>query len=770
MSVYTDVYRNVEYPVLVTRGIVVFPNNDVGLQVGRQKSINALNISKERFDSVLLVITQKDPMVEEPSIGDLYRYGTLCSIKSLRNEKLRIHGICRARINNLYDNGDSFFANVSAEETTPINDKELEEVVRQELLSAFSDLAESQRTITVNFQNQFMANINLSHLTDIVGQTWPMDLSIRQDILEETDLNERANLVISQIELTKVGKKLDEELDKKVKDTVDKNQRNYLVREKIKALRDELGDNEGENDVDKFERIFNEKPYPENIKKKAKEEIRKLQNGYGGPEDGKVVDYLEFLSKIPFWQESDDEKDINKISQILDEDHYGLKKVKERILEFIAVKNFTNTLKAPIICLYGPPGVGKTSLAKSIARALNRSYVKMSVGGITSESEIRGFRRTYLGSNAGNVMMTMKKAGTINPVFLIDEIDKMGYVGANGDPRSAMLEVLDPEQNFAFQDHFVEEPYDLSKVLFICTANDISTIPAPLRDRMEMIEVPSYTEEEKVHIALEHLVKKQLDANGLNDKQFKIHEEEILYLIRYYTREAGVRSLERNLGSLCRKAVLSISKGERKTVTINKKIINEWLGKEKFDFGNKEKEDQVGVVTGLAYTQFGGDVLPIEVTYFDGKGTIITTGSLGDVMKESAIIAVDYVKSNASKYNIEPSFFEKHDIHIHAPEGATPKDGPSAGVTLTTAVVSAITKKKASKDIAMTGEVTLRGNVLAIGGLREKAMAAYRSNIKNIVLPKENMKDLDEVPEIVKNEMNFIPVERVDEVIDVALR
>ncbi|MBR5005453.1 MAG: endopeptidase La, partial [Erysipelotrichaceae bacterium] len=463
-----------------------------------------------------------------------------------------------------------------------------------------------------------------------------------------------------------------------------------------------------------------------------------------------------------------DNEDLNLVQQRLDEDHYGLDKVKERIMEYLAVKQMTKSLNSPILCLVGPPGVGKTSLATSIARAIDRKFVKVSLGGVHDESEIRGHRRTYLGSLPGRIIQGMKKAGVVNPVFLIDEIDKMAS-DYKGDPSSAMLEVLDPEQNKLFSDHYLEEPYDLSQVMFIATANYLEAIPEALKDRLEIIQLDSYTELEKVEICKRHLVPKQMKNTGLAKGQFKISDAVILYLIRYYTREAGVRQLERLIATLCRKTVLAVAKGELDKMSITKKQVNKWLGKEKFEYGSKEKKDQVGVVTGLAYTSFGGDVLPVEVTTFDGKGNLIVTGQLGDVMKESTSIALGYVKSNADKFKIDPKFFEKHDIHIHVPEGAVPKDGPSAGITLTTALVSVLTSTPAKANLAMTGEVTLRGNVLPIGGLREKSMAAHRSGISTVVIPKMNVKDLDELPQAVKESIQFIPVETVDQVLDQAL-
>ncbi|HLV49833.1 MAG TPA: endopeptidase La, partial [Erysipelothrix sp.] len=551
---------------------------------------------------------------------------------------------------------------------------------------------------------------------------------------------------------------------------LEENQREYYLREKMRAIREELGDvADVSEDSDEFRSLIENNPYPENIKAKALEELQRYEMlPQASGESGVVRSYLEWLLKTPWWQETEDNEDLNKVRETLDADHFGLDKVKDRIMEYLAVKNMTGSLDAPILCLVGPPGVGKTSLASSIARSLNREFVKASLGGVRDEAEIRGHRRTYLGSLPGRIIQGMKKAGVINPVFLLDEIDKMAS-DYKGDPSSAMLEVLDPEQNKMFSDHYLEEPYDLSKVMFVATANYLGDIPAPLRDRLEIIQLSSYTEEEKLNIAVEHLIPKQLKVNGLKKSQLRLPEDQIRYLIRHYTRESGVRQLERVIASICRKAVLAILKDGQKSVTISNKRIIEWLGKNEFEYGRKEKENQVGVVTGLAYTSFGGDVLPVEVTYFSGKGRLHVTGSLGDVMKESAEIALGYVKSHAEALKIDSDFFGKHDIHIHVPEGAVPKDGPSAGITLTTALISAITKRPVYSDVAMTGEVTLRGHVLPIGGLKEKSLAAHRVGINKIVIPKQNEKDMDELPEVVRKEIEFVPAETMMEVIKAAL-
>ena len=771
MSIYTDIYQNVEFPLICTRGIIVFPNQEIVFDVGRSASIAAITAAKNLHDSFVVLLSQKDIMVEAVSVDNMYNFGSLCHIEFIRKEKdlykVKVKSLARANINSITFDGSMYLANISVVDSY-VTDKEEESIEVKNVIKECQMIFSELPNLPKDLFSQLTSTVDGESLSDNLGQFYPMELSSRQAILEQLDVNKRLILILQQFQLTRELKKIEDEISEKVKDSINDNQKEYYLREKLRAIKEELNEDDGDDSDSLLDQFMNN-PYPDNIKEKAKEEIKRLEMMPSISSEASVIrSYLDWLSKVPYWQESQDNCDIKSIKEILDQDHYGIKKVKERILEYIAVKNMTGSLKAPILCLYGPPGVGKTSLAKSIARALNRKFVKISLGGVKDEAEIRGHRRTYLGSMPGRIIQGMKKATTINPVFLIDELDKMG-MDYKGDPASAMLEVLDPEQNTMFSDNYLEEPYDLSKVMFIATANDISTIPAALRDRLEIIEMNSYTEEEKVHIAKEHLLAKELEANGLKASQFKLKEEEILYIIRYYTREAGVRQLQRCISNLCRKVVLDISQNDKKSVRITKKLINEYLGKEIYEFGRKEENDQVGIVTGLAYTQFGGDILPIEVTTYHGSGKLVVTGNLGDVMKESATIAVGYVKANSAKFNIAEDFFDKHDLQIHVPEGAVPKDGPSAGITLTTAIISSLTNRAVSNDLAMTGEVTLRGNVLAIGGLREKTMAAYRSNIHNIIIPHSNLKDLDEVEDVVKQNIKFIDVKTMDDVVKHAL-
>lgn len=763
----------VNVPVICTRGIVVFPNQDVTIEVGRPMSLVAVDEAETHFEGHCWIVAQKDIGVEEPNANDLFAMGTLCRIKSIRKKegfyRVTFSGLERATLVEYHNKKDMFFATVQ-----PMRDEAGDPLEETALVRRISKEFENMSLNIKAFPSEVIAQltrgVSAPSLADQFAQYFPCTFEFKQQVLEALNVNERLMIVITELEQEKQLSALENNINDKVKERMEDNQKDYYLREKLRAIKEELGDvSSTTDDSEELRRMIEENPYPENIKEKAREELARYEMlPQAAGESGVVRTYLDWLLKTPWWQQSTDNEDLELVQTRLDEDHFGLDKVKERVMEYLAVKQMTQSLNSPILCLVGPPGVGKTSLAKSVARALDRRFVKVSLGGVHDESEIRGHRRTYLGSMPGRFIQGMKKAGVINPVFLIDEIDKMAS-DYKGDPSSAMLEVLDPEQNKLFSDHYLEEPYDLSKVMFIATANYIENIPEALKDRLEIINLPSYTEIEKMEIAKRHLIRKQMEANGLKEGQFSIDEAMLLYLIRYYTREAGVRQLERTIAALCRKAVLSILKDNQSAVTIDKDLVSKWLGKEKFEYGKKESGNQVGVVTGLAYTSFGGDVLPVEVTAFDGKGKLIVTGQLGDVMKESTSIALDYIKSNAQRYNIDSKFFDSHDIHIHVPEGAVPKDGPSAGVTLTTALVSVLTNKPARADLAMTGEVTLRGNVLPIGGLREKSMAAHRCGISTIVIPKNNLKDVDELPDTVKNTIRFVPVENVDQVLAEAL-
>ncbi len=760
-------------PVVATRGVLIFPNQEVMIEVGRPKSVNAVDEALNYFDGMVWLVSQRDVLVDEPHEAELFTLGTLCKIKTARKKenfmRVTFIGQKRAKVIRLSEDDKMLFATIQ-----PIEDSMGDNLEEVALVRQIAKSLEQITNIGNNFPpevfNQLTKGVNAQQLADQVSQYFPMSLDDRQALLEESNLNQRLLLIIGNLKKEKELSNIEQGINDKVRERIEENQREYYLREKLRAIKEELGDvPNGTDDVDDLRRIVEDNPYPANIKAKALEEIGRyemLPSSSG--ESGVIRTYLDWLLKVPYWQESKDNEDLNSVRGVLDHDHYGLDKVKDRIMEYLAVKTMTKKLNAPILCLVGPPGVGKTSLAKSIANALGRNFVKASLGGVRDEAEIRGHRRTYLGSLPGRIIQGMKKAGVTNPVFLIDEIDKMSS-DYKGDPSSAMLEVLDPEQNHLFSDHYLEEPYDLSKTMFIATANYLEDIPAALRDRLEVIHLSSYTENEKVKIAMNHLIPKQVVLNGLKPSQFAISEDVLFHIIRNYTREAGVRQLERHIAALCRKSVLSILKDKKRKITINDKQMLDWLGKEIFEYGHKEKKNQIGVVTGLAYTSFGGDVLPVEVTSFEGKGRLIVTGQLGEVMKESTEIALGYVKSNAKHFKIDPKFFEGHDIHIHVPEGAVPKDGPSAGITLTTAIVSALTQTPVYADLAMTGEVTLRGHVLPIGGLKEKSLAAHRVGITKILIPKLNVKDLDEIPDVVKAKINFVPVETMEQVLREAL-
>lgn len=761
------------YPLVCTRGVVILPGQDIVIDVGREVSLKAVDNAQDNYEGKVILVSQKDVSVEDPGQEDLFGVGTLCEIRHIRRfenfMRVKFRGLHRAQLSQMEKSANGDLIQVDLLQSIRQDETEEQALVRM-IIDSFEKSSNLDKFLPKDVIMELSRGIGADQLSDKSVAVLPLALERKQTYLETLGINDRLEMLIQDLEKEKEMDEVDKRINETVKKRIDQGQKDYYLREKLTAIKEELGDVvEQDKDAENIRQRLENNPYPETIKKKVKDELSRYEMlPMASGETGIIKTYIDWLMDLPWWQETTDIKDLNQAQAILDADHYGLEKVKERILEYLAVKQMTNSLKAPILCLVGPPGVGKTSLAKSVARALDRKFVKISLGGVRDEAEIRGHRRTYLGAMPGRIIQGMKKAGVINPVFLIDEIDKMAS-DYKGDPSSAMLEVLDPEQNALFSDHYIEEAYDLSHVLFIATANYLENIPEALRDRLEIIQLSSYTDVEKTHIAREHLLPKQLEENGLKPSQLKISDEMILYLIRYYTREAGVRQLERTLGTICRKTVLAILKDHKKSITLTKKRIKEWLGNEKVDYGHKEKKDQIGTVTGLAYTSFGGDILQIEANRFEGKGRLILTGKLGDVMKESASIALDYIKAHAKEFHIDPKKFEDCDIHIHVPEGAVPKDGPSAGVTMTTALVSCFSEIPVKANLAMTGEVTLRGNVLPIGGLKEKSLAAYRSGITTILIPKENVRDLDEIPQEVKDAVTFIPVSNVKQVLKNAL-
>ena len=676
------------------------------------------------------------------------------------------------KIINIYKKDESFYVSEGETLVEVLGDKLEEQAIVRKIIQKIEKAPDLTAYFPKSFVNTLAKGISSPELANALSTYLPIPYERKQLLLEELNINERLKKVLTFLEETVQMEAIEKKLDNEVRNNAEKNQKEYYLREKMRAIKTELGeDPNDEKSIENIRKRVESQPYPDFIKAKVKSELKRFEMMPSASlEASLILNYVEWLLETPWFNKTEDNDDLNNVQKILDEDHYGLEEPKKRIVEYLAVKKMTNSLKAPILCFYGPPGCGKTSLGRSIARALGRKYFKVSLGGISDESEIRGHRRTYVGSMPGRIISGMRKSGVTNPVFLLDEVDKLSS-SYKGDPASALLEVLDPEQNYAFNDNFLEEPYDLSNVLFIATANQIENVPGPLRDRLELIEVNSYTEIEKYHIAVEHLVPKQIEMNGLKKNQISFTKDAILFIIQRYTREAGVRELERKIGSCVRKAVVELLKdSEIKKVKVDAAKVREYLGMEKFDDSVKEKEDQVGVVTGLAYTQFGGDILPIEVTHFKGKGGLVLTGSLGDVMKESSSIAFDYVKANADKYKIDSKLFMENDVHIHFPEGAVPKDGPSAGVAITLAIISSLSGRKVNANVAMTGEVTLRGKALAIGGLREKTLAATRSGIKTVIIPEENRKNVEDLPKEVKENLDIQFMTCVDDAVKIALR
>lgn len=743
------------------------------LDVGRDHSVQALEEAMLN-DHLIFLTTQKDETIDEPVQEDLFQIGTLTKVKQmlkLPNGTIRVlvEGLDRAKIEKFYDMERYYAVSLQILKQSEDKDSETEALTRT-LLDYFEQYIKLSKKISAETFATVTDIEEPGRMADIIASHLPLKLPQKQSILETIDIKERLNIVIQIINNEKEVLNLEKRIGQRVKKSMERTQKEYYLREQMKAIQKELGDKEGKTGeiADLTERI-EAAGMPEHVKKTALKELDRYEKVPSSSAESSVIrNYVEWLIALPWTNATEDDLNITKAEQILNREHYGLEKVKERVLEYLAVQKLTQSLRGPILCLAGPPGVGKTSLARSIAESLGRKFVRVSLGGVRDESEIRGHRRTYVGAMPGRIIQGMKKGGTINPVFLLDEIDKMSN-DFRGDPSAAMLEVLDPEQNHSFSDHYIEETYDLSKVMFITTANDLGSIPGPLRDRMEIISIAGYTELEKIHIAKDHLLPKQMKEHGLTKGQLQIRDESIQAIVRYYTREAGVRSLEREIATICRKTAKIIVSSDRKRVIVTDKNLEEFLGKKRFRYGQAELQDQVGVATGLAYTTVGGDTLQIEVSLSPGKGKLVLTGKLGDVMKESAQTAFSFVRSKAKEFKLEENFHELYDIHIHVPEGAVPKDGPSAGITIATALVSALTGKPVRKEVGMTGEITLRGRVLPIGGLKEKSLGAHRAGITKIIIPKDNVKDLDDIPESVKNDLEFFPVSHTDEVLKIAI-
>lgn len=766
-----EIKKNV--PLLPLRGLLVYPTMVLHLDVGREKSVQALEQAMMN-DHMIFLATQREISIDEPGEEEIFKVGTYTKIKQmlkLPNGTIRVlvEGLNRAQIESYMELED--YTSVDIKELTEeeLKDAEAEALMRT-LLDHFDQYIKISKKISAETYATVTDIEEPGRMADIVASHLPLKLKDKQEVLETVDVKKRLNRVISLIHNEKEVLEIEKKIGQRVKRSMERTQKEYYLREQMKAIQKELGDKEGKTgEVSTLMAKIEESGMPDSVRETALKELNRYEKIPSSSAESSVIrNYIDWLINLPWGTYTEDRLDLKLASEILDDEHHGLEKVKERVLEYLAVQKLTNSLKGPILCLAGPPGVGKTSLAKSIAKSLDRKFIRISLGGVRDESEIRGHRRTYVGAMPGRIIRGMSKAGTMNPVFLLDEIDKMSS-DFRGDPSSAMLEVLDPEQNHNFSDHYIEETFDLSQVLFIATANNLATIPGPLRDRMEIITIAGYTEVEKAEIVKDHLLPKQLKEHGLKKGNLQLREAAIYDMIRYYTREAGVRGLERQLAAICRKAARAIVAEDRKRITVTEKNLSEFLGKRLYRYGQAETIDQVGVVTGLAYTTVGGDTLSIEVSLSPGKGKLLLTGKLGDVMRESAQAAFSYIRSKADELNIDPQFNEKHDIHIHVPEGAVPKDGPSAGITIATALVSALTGRPVSKEVGMTGEITLRGRVLPIGGLKEKALGAHRAGLKTIILPKDNEKDIDDIPESVREGLTFIPVSHLDEVLEKAL-
>lgn len=763
----------VELPLLPLRDVVVYPHMVIPLFVGREKSIEALEAAMTG-DKQILLLAQKNPADDDPGADGLYRMGTVATVLQLLKlpdgtVKVLVEGEQRGQVERFMDEDAYCRAEVSIIDEVSVGERE-SEVFTRSLLSQFEQYVQLGKKVPAEVLSSLNSIDEPGRLVDTMAAHMALKIEQKQEILEITELSARVEHVLAMLDAEIDLLQVEKRIRGRVKKQMERSQREYYLNEQMKAIQKELGDiDEGHNEVEELKKRIDAAGLTKEALAKATAELNKLKQMSPMSAEATVVrSYVDWLVNVPWKAESKVRHDLDKAEDILDADHYGLEEVKERILEYLAVQKRVKKLKGPVLCLVGPPGVGKTSLAESIARATNRKFVRMALGGVRDEAEIRGHRRTYIGSMPGRLIQKMTKVGVRNPLFLLDEIDKMGS-DMRGDPASALLEVLDPEQNHNFNDHYLEVDYDLSDVMFLCTANSMN-IPAPLLDRMEVIRLPGYTEDEKINIASKYLVPKQTAANGLKKGELVFEEAATRDIIRYYTREAGVRSLERQIAKVCRKAVKDGGKAKRIDAVVTPDSLENYLGVRKFRYGLAEQQDQIGQVTGLAWTQVGGELLTIESAMVPGKGALTKTGSLGDVMAESITAALTVVRSRSKSLGIAPDFHEKHDIHIHVPEGATPKDGPSAGIGMCTALVSAITQIPVRADVAMTGEITLRGQVLAIGGLKEKLLAAHRGGIKTVIIPEENVRDLREIPDNIKADLVIKPVKWIDEVLQIALQ
>lgn len=763
----------VRLPLVPLRGLTIFPNVVLHFDVGREKSISAIEEAMSKNEEIFLA-TQTDPQIAEPNEEDIRKIGTVCKIKQIvkmpgNSMKVLVEGIYRGIIKKYIENEEFFEVYVDEYKDMECNDLELEayfDSLKKVFISFMKQSGEANSEILETIKREK----DLTEFIDMVSSYIPIKENIKQELLETTDIRERIEILIKclhdEIEIIKVQKRLGE----KMKKSVDDSQKDFYLREQMKFIQQELGEDDDDTRIVKeYEEKISKLKAPSEVKEKAEHELKRLKGmSVSSTEGSTIQSYLDWILDIPWNKTTRDRLDINKVEEILNDEHYGLKDVKERIIEYLAAKKISGSLKGPILCLVGPPGVGKTSIAKSIAHAMNKKYVRMSLGGIKDEAEIRGHRRTYVAAIPGRIIYSLKEAKSMNPLILLDEIDKLSQ-DYKGSPADALLEVLDGEQNNKFRDNYIELPVDLSKVLFITTANSLDTIPRPLLDRMEVVEVSGYTYEEKFHIAKDHLIKKMNKEYNLKENVIKINDDAIKEMIDGYTRESGVRSLERTIAKVLRKAMAEMLKTDKKSIIVNVKKIHQYLGMKKFDFEKNNTDDKVGVVTGMAWTAYGGDTLPVEALVMKGTGKLQLTGKLGEVMQESAKAAYSYVRANCKKFGINEDFYKNKDIHIHAPEGAVPKDGPSAGVTMVTAMVSALSNKKVKGNVAMTGEVTLTGKVLPIGGLKEKSLAAHRAGIDTIIIPKDNERDLEEIPTSIKKKLNIITAEQVDTVIKNAI-